>query len=91
MSIDSAPMPVGSRSLGFAEDFTGQSRPTRGQVSDYSSALVGRDAPPPVWQSIHRHRATRLCAPGRLITAFGNLAPCSAPVFQTSVGKDGLI
>ena len=89
MSIDSALMPAGSRSLGFAENFTGQSRPIRGQVPDYWSALVGRDAPRPF--GIHRDRATRLCAPGRLITIIANLAACSAPVFQTSIGKDGLI
>ena len=36
-------------------------------------------------------RTTRPYAPWRLITAIGNLAHCSAPIFQTSLGKDGFI
>ena len=35
-------------------------------------------------------RATRLCASWRFITTIGDMAACSGPIFQTSVGKDGI-
>ena len=66
------------------------------EAGSKNRAVQGVDQRLPIYPSLLRERvgyatrATRLCAPWRFITTIGDMAACLSPIFQTSVGKDGI-